>query len=806
MDIKIIDTFDDSSAIAQLEKLEQTLKGLGGESAEFTAGLQEGMRDALQEAGLLDEQLDKTAKSMDKAAKAANETKKELTGWKGAIADVVGEQTVLGRTMNDWKQTLDKVKAGQSAAAAGTEGLSKSQRVLNTILKASPIFLLVGVISAIVAYMSRFQEATDKVARVWEGLSAAFNVALDALAGIGKGLVSFLSGDFGKGFDEIGEAVSGMGGKMTAAASAAAALEGRLQSLRDIQIETAAMSARQRVEIEKLKQVADDEAKSTNARVGALQRAAAIQEELNRRSVAQAREAFDILREQNDLKTRTADDRKAEAEKEIELIEAEAEAERASADIRKQIGEIRREAHEKAQQQAAERAKLVDDEAKRLAKLRAEYERMKSSILESIRAGEIDAETGLRKIGLEYADKLRELKEKQGDAIAKAAEAGLEFDLGPAFTELETQLRAEYDKLAAQFEVKPVAPLKVLRRSDADVVAALALFGEPEETFLEKVLNLRDKIVSSLGLTEQQAADLFKGATEAFQSFLDSSIELTNAELEYQNRVVDALDERLEKQKQVVDEERNLKAQGLANNVSAEQAELQRITAIRNTEEKKRLELEKKIAQQRLIADSAQQVSGLVTAGVNVLKAESSKGLIGILFSLGAIATMFGIIAQAKANAKKFAEIPKFRKGGRAEGARHEDGGILARVGGRDFLELEGQEWIVNREESRRHDRFLENLNAGRYRGVNLERVVENAASTANFYDGRGGVARAGFLQAQESANLAKLEELRQAYRAGAAEIVQAIREETVFPYKNGYIRTVRKDGTVRREVVLPED
>lgn len=48
---------------------------------------------------------------------------------------------------------------------------------------------------------------------------------------------------------------------------------------------------------------------------------------------------------------------------------------------------------------------------------------------------------------------------------------------------------------------------------------------------------------------------------------------------------------------------------------------------------------------------------------------------------------------------------PKFEKGGKVKGARHTDGGVL--------IEAEKDEWIINRNQSLKHDKLLDSINKG---------------------------------------------------------------------------------------------
>lgn len=319
---------------------------------------------------------------------------------------------------------------------------------------------------------------------------------------------------------------------------------------------------------------------------------------------------------------------------------------------------------------------------------------------------------------------------------------------------------------------------------------------------LAEVFHLKGKDVISV----EEAKQIFAGLKTAFSDVVSGISALNEAAISEQERLISALDERIQKQQDVVDKELEIAEKGQANNVATEKKRLDALQKLRDDAEKKRLELQRKATRQQLLVDSAQQISSLATGAANVLKAESNKGLLGVLFAIGAIATLFSVFAKAKASAAKASEIPKFRKGTKLEGPTHEGGGLaISDSYGRKVGEAEGGEWLIGSQPSREHDGFLKRLNAGQYRGVDL---VAATRATPHNNPLAGVTSRTRELQQQRE----KIEQgqhfeaMVRAYEKGATRIVEAIENKAVpMPWKNGYKLETKKGNVKTIKTVLPE-
>ena len=134
-------------------------------------------------------------------------------------------------------------------------------------------------------------------------------------------------------------------------------------------------------------------------------------------------------------------------------------------------------------------------------------------------------------------------------------------------------------------------------------------------------------------------------------------------------------------------------------------------------------------AQPRLATRSPQQASSLATAAAQLIAAQASAGLVGVVIAAGAIAAAFALYSKYKATASK-QEVPTFEQGGQlvggyVEGPRHSQQGILLRDRARAFYEIEGGEFVTNRKATRKHRHLLEAINSDRLNSINTDRLPD---------------------------------------------------------------------------------
>ena len=143
---------------------------------------------------------------------------------------------------------------GMKAGAKGAQLFSAAGTVLKAVLAALGIGLIIAAIVGLIAVFQRFAPIVDFVEQAVAGLSAVFDVLVSRVAQVVAVFGRLFSGEIGlsEAFDEVGEAVDGMGSQMIEAAKNAAQLKKEMQELEYAQKDFILTTARAEVAVQKL--------------------------------------------------------------------------------------------------------------------------------------------------------------------------------------------------------------------------------------------------------------------------------------------------------------------------------------------------------------------------------------------------------------------------------------------------------------------------------------------------------------------------------------------------------------------------
>lgn len=362
---------DVSQVIAALDDVDKQIAGLEKDLNGLQGSIQEAFDPkAIQKyaasAGTGADQVDTLRQKLDEVDKTGT----KISGKKFIGADVIKNIQVGGKSLGEWNDNLGNVAGKLEAAAEGTAKMSTAQKILNVILKASPILLLVGVIASVIAYFGKFQSGIDKVSQVTAGLNAVIDVLINRFLKFGSSIVNLFSGNFTQAFEDLKGSVAGLGTELVNAAVNAAALEREFQAIRDASITASVVAERQKAAVAELATVYDNEAKSFSARIAAAKEAGAIEKQI-------AEDAFDLaLRRRQaalaDFQQNTEIQAKKEAlaKAEEELIRAQKDLSEASFGAEERLRNLRKQA-------AEERQKQMAKEIAELEKLAASIQKLK---------------------------------------------------------------------------------------------------------------------------------------------------------------------------------------------------------------------------------------------------------------------------------------------------------------------------------------------------------------------------------------------------------------------------------------------
>ena len=499
MEIKIIETFDDSEVLKQLEAVEKTLEVIADNGDAAGKSISEGMQEGEKAAESLNKVLQTNATQVSNQAKAVEASSKNLQGWRQLISESVNGIQVFGKSIGEWREQLGRADIFLKSSAASTEKLTVAQRILNVVLKANPIGLLITAIAGLLSYFTRFQSGIDLISAGFASVTKVVDVLLDRLALVGSAIVNFAKGDFSAGVNDLKDSVDGLGSSLADAATEAFALERRLQTLRDAQIEASVAFARQEAVLQRLKEAGADETLSYRERTQAIREAGEIEARIASTRLELAKENLSIAQDQiqseaqklealirgdADAKAIADQRRKAErearetqtadlerlAEAEIAVVEAQAESDKTRRDLENELREIRKASSEERKRQLEEERKASEAILQGLEKLRV-----------AAQAGGIDRE--IAETNRKYDDliqlaetnvaKLKEIEARRSltpEEIAQLQELGdLQVQIEAQRLQALVDILVEYNEQEIKAEEEQVKRREELTQKERDI-------------------------------------------------------------------------------------------------------------------------------------------------------------------------------------------------------------------------------------------------------------------------------------------------------------------------------------------------
>lgn len=798
-------SFDDSEIMAQLDRLEKQIVQTGRAVDTVGNTASSSLNQAAGAAQNFSNSMDAAAQQTAQQAKAVTDARAANQSWLQSVRQTIAGQQIAGKTLGEWGEQARGFAARITEGAGATGKFAGAWRIFSGVLKATGIGLIITAVASLISYFQKFQPLLDKVSQITAGFSAALSVVAERVIMLGNAFAKLFSGDFSGAWNTAGEAVAGFAGALTDAAIQAANLEARLQALRDVTITQSVEAARQRVEIEKLRAAVDDSTRSIGERAKASRQAGELERQIAAQAVDRALEAQQIAQQKFAIDQNNLALRQEAAKAEVEFQEAVIALNKTVSDTEKEQREFRKEA-------AEERKKAQEEEKKRVDALRKEYEKLFSSIKEQADKLEIEnIFNPIEKVIAEFdaaKGQINELRERLLEiAPDAAARQRVEDEVERLFDQLLIKYREEYsaaadelDKLKGGKIREALLPLPSPDTVTGDIKFRVqgivkSLQSAAQEAIEGQTPGERPSLAELLGLSPDQ----LEGVKDAAAQIIDSLNQISEARVREAEAATRAADERVKAAEDALEKEQELAAEGLANNVTLRQKELDAAKAAQQEAQKEQA----KAVRTQILLDSAQQVSSLITATANIFKGFSTLPIVGQVLAIASIASMFAAFGAAKAQALKAAQIPKFRKGTKLEGRSHEAGGLaISDEYGNVVGEAEGGEWLIGTKPSREHDTFLKRLNTGEFSGVNLDRLIPRPSASNPITESAGRIERIEreYREIQTGQQYAAMVA---AYEKSAGRIVEAIQaKEVVFPMPNGYKVKTRKGRDTEIEVV----
>lgn len=531
---------------------------------------------------------------------------------------------------------------------------------------------IVAILTAIVAALARSEKASRAVGQAFAFLGGAFDRFTKGAAEVGNAIIGFVTGQksLNQAWNEGKTAVSGLGSEMAEAGNKAARLKRELQDLQIATKQASLFAIEYQSRLAELDAIASDSSRSLAQREQALRTGTNIRLDLAQKELTLARQNLKTTEEQN----RTAQGAIKTTESVIEARQRLADAETTLGEIQRRLSDGLRQLNEERTREAERRRKDLEQAAKRAQEI--------ADIVAEANA-RLGGQAQVLAINYEFA--IRKIQELQREA----EKLGLNLDFSSLFTIADADLRRGLDKV--NLALQDISQESGLVQSLSGVRDFTEELGSAIDEFKDRFNEAyREVLEGGQRFTDQQRQFIEQGIVQTFGEVANLIVTSTNIQIAQQDAVIDRIRETTKVLEAQLKEQQQLKEKGYSNDVAALEKRLQEENAKLAKAQAERLELQRKAANQQLIADSLIQASQIGVA-VATLLAEGAKGFVpGLLIAAAAVPLIFSIIARAKANAAELAAPPTFRQGTPyLEGNSHEHGGVK--------IEAEGGERIISR-------------------------------------------------------------------------------------------------------------
>lgn len=718
---------------------------------------------------------------------------------------------VFGTSIGELATGFRGMASGVLASNKAVKLLAGGFKLLKAALVSTGIGALVVALGSVVAYLTSTQKGIDGVRRAFAAVGAVVDVFIDRLSSLGGALIQFFKGDlsFAELRNEISSSFKGIGAEIASEGKEAAKLTGELQKIRDEQAALEVAYAEARAEIKEYNKDAEDVTKSLNERAEA------------------ARKAIDLESKFVDENIKLLERQKAAQEGLNALGNSLFEDEQAVRDLNIEIAAKKQESLElqttltnKLNVIESERQRRLEAQAAAIAKQEENYQKLVETLERALSGSEADPRENLRQ---QYELALNEIDKLEKELIQAAKDAGKEVDFADDFAKLRAaayrEFRQAVQDIDAQFNSNAIEPLSEATRisdNQGDEIEAIVkrnteraafAYRENQRDVVAAARSIGEKVAEALGLTDEEFQALRSSIGEAISTITNEITSITDAQIDENQRLIDALTDRRQRVQEEIDRELRAAELGYANNVDAKKKELEEIAKQEEIAQKKAEKLAKQRARQQLAIDAARQASGLATTAVNIFSNESLKGVAGFIFALAAVSTLFSTFASIKKQASAATVPNRLYKGGPVR-----DFGMIQERGGRSDvpgrnrghmvegtnLMLGGREFVTKEEVSREHKGFLTHLNENPhlYRGHDLQELFLNSKTfdydriNRDFRHDRKIISHVSRKRQEENVSRAIVEAIKEQ----TLQLLPAIKDGEQLFIDNGKLITVTKN------------
>ena len=620
----------------------------------------------------------------------------------------VQQINVMVTSLGGVKNYISNVNQKLITVAKTTTGLTRVVKLLGTAMLGLGIGALLVVLASLVSWFTKTQKGVEAANKRMGALGATVNVLTDRAGKLGSALVNLFTGNFKQAGNDAKSIFAGIGDEIVNETKQAWKLAEVLNEIDKREVMLSMSRAANRAEIEKLKKAADDQTLSTQERIKAAEKAAAmekedlkIQTDLAKARIANmlgytkvTKEALKTIEDMQKgaitadeaigkigISESTIDDLRKLSEEVNRLSELEESSYTRQTEQQNTLNSIRQEGADKAKEakqteleavRAAEDAMLALVKDKR-EQARKEIELNYSRQIEDLQISLKQEENLTAKAREAINAKIKALEQQKSMELSKLSDEELKKELENRLKMISLQLESVKEGSEQEYQLK-------LQQLQAQQEAELASTEQTEEMKLAIKAKYNTKIDELATaheqdiINKQQEAMRIRFETEIAQAYdneekiLRIRMEQKKAELDnlqqmegesieaFNLRKLEAQNAYLESKKELSDKE-----------IEIEQAKYEAMEQVTNG----LVALTEQIGESDRGFAMASKMLALAEIAINsgkaiakMVSAESGKGILGIATMASGIATILSNIA----NAVKIVKSAKFAEGGLVTG------------------------------------------------------------------------------------------------------------------------------------------
>lgn len=520
--------------IRQEREQEGSLKSLRAQLSNLTAEY-----DSLSEVDRngdigknLKDQINDITDSLKGAEEETQRYYRNVGNYKNAIIEAANSNLPFMQQLNtitaaygSLKTYLAGVNTQMAVVSVTTTGWTKALKLLKIAIIGTGIGALLVALGSLVSWFTKTQKGVEAANKIMGALGATINVIIDRASKLGSALVNVFTGNFAEAAEDAKGILAGIGKEIVEETKQAWRLADALNAIEKREVMLSMSRAANRAEIEKLKKAADDQTLSTNERIKAAEKAAAMEkEDLNLQTeLARARIANmlgytevtdEVLKKIKDLQTgaitadeaisqiglsdSTIDDLKQLGELVTNLSELEESSYTRQTEQQNTLNSIRKEGADKAKeakQVELEAVRAAEDAMLALVKDKREQGRKEIELtynrqIEDLRI-RLQTETNLTIKAKEAINtQILALEKQKDDALSKLSDEELNKELEQRERLISLQLEAVKEGTEQEYQLK-MQQLSVQREAE---LADKELTEEMKLAITEKYASMMDNL------------------------------------------------------------------------------------------------------------------------------------------------------------------------------------------------------------------------------------------------------------------------------------------------------------------------